>query len=278
MNKKLIALGPRWNNTSIETFLPEHTRDVLRTAQEQGNVILITSARHWEMTKWVYDAIGIRGPVCLLNGALVLDPYNEGFPRSETPMSSEAVQKILNGIFGALTPTRAYIEYDSYCWKLNDDHPPYYAERLKHSIEAYYTPESIPDTPASRLQIFSDNEEDIRRIPDIAAGYPGIRAIVTRNTRDWKCSVLDERVDKWEAVRYVSRVLGIPDEDIYAFGDQWNDFRMVSQAAHGYGIMVRLRRSFPAMLQNLAAKKYGVADIIKPGNPELICCLIIKKF
>lgn len=263
MKRKLIALDLDGTILPTETFLPSRTRDTLRAAQEAGHIILLTSARHWEMTRWVYDAIGIRGPLCLLNGALVTDPYNSAFPTLETTLGADIVHLILEKVLKDVMPRRAYIEYNSRCWTLGDDHNTYYTERLRHSDVHHFSPDTIPYTRASRLQIYTYGKDDIMKIPRIVKDYPGVAALPTQNADDWKCSVLDVNVDKWNGVRYVASVLGIDSRDIYAFGDQWNDFTMVSRAEHGYGILGTAAAEHSKFVTSFSCEEYGVADIIE---------------
>ena len=263
MEKKLIALDLDGTILPHETYLPDRTRDCLRACQDAGHTVLLASARHWEMTRWVYDAIGIKGPGCFLNGAHVIDPYDDSFPVLETVMDSESARSVMSEIMANVELKKGYIEYNNRCWSLGEKHSKYYKERMENSIAGRFSADNIPDTKVSKFQLFTKTEEEIRTIERIVSRYDGLRTAITQNKTDWRCSVLRKDVDKWHGVSYVARVLGIDEENIYAFGDQWNDVMMTANAAHGYGMLGSLCAVTSRFVTRLSCEEFGVADVLE---------------
>lgn len=261
--KKIIALDLDGTILPQETYLPDRTRDCLRACQDMGHTVLLTSARHWEMSRWVYDAIGIKGPGCFLNGAHVLDPYDDTFPVSELTMDAETSVSVLREIMDNVNLYKGYIEYNNKCWTLGDKHSKYYQERMNNSIAAYFSADNIPETNVSKFQLYTMTEAEIRIIADITARYSGLKCVITQEKKCWRCSVLREDVDKWNGVLYVAKVLGVKDENIYAFGDQWNDVMMTANAAHGYGMLGSLAAKTSRFVTPLSCEDFGVADVLE---------------
>ena len=68
--------------------IDERTVKAFRAARGQGHIPVIASARHFNMMRWVYEAMELDSPVCAINGAHVFHPYDESFPPSECSISS----------------------------------------------------------------------------------------------------------------------------------------------------------------------------------------------
>ena len=262
-DRKIIALDLDGTILPHETYLPDRTRDCLRECQNMGHTVLLTSARHWEMSRWVYDAIGIKGPGCFLNGAHVLDPYDDSFAPLELTMDRETSAAILKEIMANVKLTKGYIEYNNRCWSLGDKHSKYYAERIEHSIAGRFSADNIPDTKVSKFQLFAKTEEEINRIAEIVSHYDGINIAITQNKSDFRCSVLRKDVDKWNGILYVAKILGVSLDNIYAFGDQWNDVTMTANAAHGYGMLGSLAAKTSRFVTRLSCEEFGVADVLE---------------
>ena len=52
----------------------------------------------------------------------------------------------------------------------------------------------------------------------------------------YRVSIAPVGADKWDGVKHIADYYGIDAEDIYTFGDMWNDFGMIENAGHGYAL------------------------------------------
>ncbi len=254
--------------------IDERTIKAFRMAREQGHIPVIASARHFNMMRWVYEAMGLDSPVCALNGAHVFHPYDESFAPSECSISPMMTRRIIEAAFEYESHIPMYVEYKNALWYTEGHHGKYYRERMNTSEPAtIFDKSSIPDTPASRIIITPPDNEAVRAIEDMvaAAGQDEVTAAswdfmpATEDVSHIRMSLCSAGADKWYAIERIARFYGIPNEDIYAFGDMWNDFMMIENAGHGYALLgsEAAQKSKAKNITRYTCEECGVADIIE---------------
>ncbi|MGI6166670.1 MAG: HAD-IIB family hydrolase [Eubacteriales bacterium] len=254
--------------------IDERTVKAFRMAREQGHIPVIASARHFNMMRWVYEAMGLDSPVCALNGAHVFHPYDETFAPSECSISPKMTRRIIEAAFEYRCHIPMYVEHKNALWYTEGHHGKYYRERIRTSEPAtIFDKSNIPDTPASRIIIMPPDNEAVRAIeavataagPDevIAASWDFMPA--TEDVSHIRMSLCSAGADKWYAIERIARFYGIPNEDIYAFGDMWNDFLMIENAGCGYALLgsEAAQKSKAKNVTRYTCKECGVADIIE---------------
>jgi HAD superfamily hydrolase (TIGR01484 family) len=254
--------------------IDERTVKAFRRAREQGHIPVIASARHFNMMRWVYEAMGLDSPVCALNGAHVLHPYDESFAPSECSISPMMTRRIIKAAFKHRCHIPMYVEYKNALWYTEGHHGKYYRERIRTSDPAIiFDKSTIPDTPASRIIITPPDNEAVRTIeamvaadgPDevIAASWEFLPA--TEDVSNIRMSLCAAGVDKWYAIERIAGYYGIANEDIYAFGDKWNDFIMIENAGCGYALLGSdaARESKVKHITRYTCAECGVADVIE---------------
>lgn len=67
------------------------------------------------------------------------------------------------------------------------------------------------------------------------------------------------------AVKYIADYYGIGPEDMYTFGDMWNDFGMIANAGHGYALKGSdaERQMAHKNVTRFTCKEDGVAEVIE---------------
>ena len=210
-------------------------------------------------------------PVCTINGAIVYNPTDPDFPRYESLIPREIVDKILLATtsLGAFLPL--YIECGDTIYHSPGNHSSYYRERIKTSPCPIELGTDYPSIPASRIIISPSDIESARRMAEYVASLDGVKEASwdflpgTSSPGGLRMSIALNGVDKWNAVEKIASYYGIPTEDIYAFGDMWNDFEMLRRAGHGYALKGSdaEQNSGAKFVTRCTCEECGVADIIE---------------
>ena len=254
--------------------IDERTVKAFRAARGQGHIPVIASARHFNMMRWVYEAMELDSPVCAINGAHVFHPYDESFPPSECSISSVMTRRIIEASFEYKCHIPMYVEYKNALWYTEGHHGQYYRVRIDTSEPAtLFDHSTIPDTPASRIIITPPDNEAVRAIEAIAAAAGPGEVIATSwdflpakaDVGHIRMSLCSVEADKWYAIERIAGFYGIPQSDIYAFGDLWNDYKMIENAGHGYALLGSdaARESKSKNVTRFTCAGCGVADVIE---------------
>lgn len=257
----------------IDTIDPRTVR-AIKGVKEAGHLPIIASARSFPMFRWVYEAMELDTPVCTINGAWVFHPHGGAFAGYETEIPVETTDMIINEAVILGCDMHTYIECKDVFYHTAGPHSSYYEERIKYSFPAIlFDRTSPPSTPASRIILSPPSNEAAKQLRDIlerAAGdslkiaiWSGKKSPV--NPSGIRMNIGPAAADKWNAVNHIARYYGIADENIYAFGDTWNDYAMLRGAARSYAIKgsPAQRDEVAKHVTRLNCRDCGVADIIE---------------
>ena len=81
--------------------------------------------------------------------------------------------------------------------------------------------------------------------------------------------VLNKNVDKGFAVKSIMEKYSFSKDEVMAFGDQWNDFKMLKGVEYGYlmgNASDELKKEFPKNRITLSNNEDGIYHIIKNIN------------
>jgi Cof subfamily protein (haloacid dehalogenase superfamily) len=254
--------------------IDERTVRAFRAAHGQGHIPVIASARHYNMIRWVYEAMGLDSPVCAINGAHVFHPRDEAFAPSERSISPRRTRRIIEAAFEYKCHIPMYIEYKNALWYTEGNHGKYYRVRIDTSEPStFFAHTTIPETPASRIIITPPDTRAAREIEAlIAADTSGEVVAVSwdflqlaEDVSNIRMSLCSAGTDKWYAIERIAAYYGIPREDIYAFGDMWNDFLMLENSGRGYALRgsEAERESKAKYVTRYTCAECGVADVIE---------------
>ena len=270
MKKYLIAFDLDGTVLPTETTVNPITVEVMKKAKAAGHIIFPTTARNFKMVDWLYNAIGLDTPVGLMNGAIVFNPTDESFPKLINEIEAPLVNKMAKAIVD-MNCISSFIEHGEKFWYRDGEPNVYYDLRRQCSDPAIpLTAETIPNEPASRMTPTFANEEEMEKFRSIIASEPSVfethwtyKSQSTGETRI-RMSISPSKAEKWESVKYVAAYYGIPEENIYTFGDRWNDYLMLEKAAHGFALKgsPAEKEANPRFVTRLTCEECGVADVI----------------
>lgn len=240
MERKMIISDMDGTLMPSPDYLPERNADVLRRACDAGVLVVLASARPYGMLKEVHDAVCPEMPVVCLNGARIYDQY--GNPICENDIDEDTVTSIFDALENKENLSNIVIEYGNTLSTLTPPKSPYMREEAKCVGNIQLDINNLPKSPASRLMLYTTNEEYGNYISEICKKFAAPKYIIrlrvfegTKRTT-YRYEISHHKSNKWDATCFVAEKYGIKPENIWAFGDEWNDVEMISNAAHGYAI------------------------------------------
>lgn len=263
MSRKLIA-------TDLDgTILPEvrtlhpRTARTLGEAIRQGHVVMIATARPPSMAEWVYDAVGMDAPMALINGALLYNPKRPEAPVREHVISQADTRSLLAALTEAKLLEDAYLQYRDQFFVTTCPSHPYFLEMMRLCKTQSLDPLRPPELPSSRLILHCREEAAAERL---MAKYPAVEAArLPGKTRSGglRYGLCPAGTNKWNMVWQVAQEYGIDRPDIYAFGDEWNDEKMLREAGHGYALMGSQATAYTPLHTPAPCEEHGVAMVIE---------------
>ncbi len=250
----------------------ERTVNAVKEAKARGHIPVIASARHFPMIRWVYEAMGLDSPVCTINGAHIYHPGDPSFTPFECSIPRETTAALLAAAVRENCTKPMYIEYRNSCWYTSGHHNSYYGARVRASEPAImFDAANLPDTAASRIILTPPDYSAVERIKSVAAGLGGLVSESwdfvpgASDVSGIRMSISPAGANKWHGVRMIADYYGIPTENIYAFGDMWNDFSMLENAGHGFALKGSdaEKASKAKNVTRLSCAECGVADVIE---------------
>ena len=75
---------------------------------------------------------------------------------------------------------------------------------------------------------------------------------------------MHKECNKWTAIKKAAEYLGIEEENIITFGDQWNDIRMLTENKNGYALKDSYAAAFANNVTEFVCEEDGVAkELVK---------------
>lgn len=250
----------------------DRTINAIKKAKEQGHIPVIASARHFGMIRWVYEAMGLDTAVCTINGAHVMHPTDPAFKPFECSINQETTARLLATAVKEDCGRPMYIEYNKAAWYTEGHHNSYYKERIDTSDPAtLFDYSTLPETPASRIILTPPSRNAAEKIKDVIEGCEGVLSFswdflpAASDVSGIRMSICPSGADKWNGIKMIADFYGIPVENIYAFGDMWNDFTMIENAGHGFALKGSdaERESSAKNITRFTCADCGVADVIE---------------
>ena len=253
---KLIAVdldGTLLNSYGITT---PNTINTIKKVIEKGIEVIIASGRPIDSIKTIAKEIGSNNYFIGGNGAIVYD-IKEDKPIYEKYMSKEKVLEIIK-----------ICEENSISYNVYTDKT-ILAKALKHNV-LYYHKENLnkEEEKKTNINIVNDMYEYVKEMKeekfmkiticdesksvfnsiikkikkvseiDILEVSHMSRKIIKQGTEEipieyYYTEISLANVDKWNAIEFLIKKLGIKPEEVMTFGDNINDKKMIEKAGHG---------------------------------------------
>ena len=258
---KLIAID--LDGTMLNSYgeVTENTKRVLKQTKQKGAEVVITSGRSIDSIKYIASEIDSSKYMIAGNGAVVYDRsqnkilYEKYIPKNKALDIIQICEE--NSIYYNVYTNKTIIA-DGLRYNVLY----YYKENLKkedqkkthitlvENIENYIK-EMNEDEKIMKIFICDKNKtvfnSIVRKFPaiediDILDVSHMARKVIKQGTEDipieyYYTEISMKDVDKWYALEFLIKKLGIPKEEVMAIGDNVNDRKMIEEA--GKGIVMR---------------------------------------
>ncbi len=257
---KLVAFDLDGTLVGRDLVIRPRVRAAIASMLARGVAWCIVTGRMYRAAVPYARDLGFTAPLVCYQGAAIVDPTNDATIR-EMPLEPPMVAELIDMVQGDGMHLQLY----------HGDE--YYAESSNRFLALYASlsgvqPRIVPSlraefatTPATKAVVIDDADRTGPYVERLLRHF-GARAYVTRSYPEF-VEVLDPRVDKGEAMRFVARRMDVEMSEVVAIGDSWNDAPLLQAA--GFGIAMG---SAPRELREVA--RVEVADVANDGVAEAI--------
>ena len=253
---KLVAIDLDGTMLNHYGEISERTKETVRRCIEKGVEIVLASGRPIDSIKTIAEELGIKGYFIAGNGALVYDlQKNEMI--YENYIKKEKVLEIIKICEENSIAYNVYTDKVILTTNLKFNVLYYYKENLKKEenkqtnisiVENMYEyVENMKDEKFLKITICDQNEtifhsiiKKVKEISDIEVLDIShmSRKIIKQGTEEipveyFYTEISASNVDKWEAIEFLRKRIGLAKEEVMTIGDNINDKKMIENAGMG---------------------------------------------
>ncbi len=230
---QLLALDLDGTTLAGGRLLPEDIR-AARALRERGVGLTILTGRLVSGARWVAEALGIDGPIALMNGSIRYRPDRDRIEHEERfrPDQAERIATHLDRL--GLRP----VLFEADRIHIHHHHARYtpYLRTWTPRVETH----GIPWSRAGELVAVGTvgppaTIEALRRV--LSGVFPTLRPHTFDTFEGTRFLELRASLeDKGTALRAIAAYHGVPTEQVAAVGDWWNDLPMLEAAGQAYAM------------------------------------------
>ena len=253
---KLVAIDLDGTMLNHYGEISERTKETVRRCIEKGVEIVLASGRPIDSIKTIAEELGIKGYFIAGNGALVYDlQKNEMI--YENYIKKEKVLEIIKICEENSIAYNVYTDKVILTTNLKFNVLYYYKENFKKEenkqtnisiVENMYEyVENMKDEKFLKITICDQNDtifhsiiKKLKEINDIEVLDIShmARKIIKQGTEEipveyFYTEISASNVDKWEAIEFLRKRMGVAKEEVMTIGDNINDKKMIENAGMG---------------------------------------------
>mgnify|MGYP005802546529 FL=1 len=253
---KLVAIDLDGTMLNHYGEISERTKETVRRCIEKGVEIVLASGRPIDSIKTIAEELGIKGYFIAGNGALVYD-IRKNEMIYENYIKKEKVLEIIKICEENSIAYNVYTDKVILTTNLKFNVLYYYKENLKKEenkqtnisiVENMYEyVENMKDEKFLKITICDQNDtifhsiiKKLKEINDIEVLDIShmARKIIKQGTEEipveyFYTEISASNVDKWEAIEFLRKRMGLAKEEIMTIGDNINDKKMIENAGMG---------------------------------------------
>lgn len=238
----------------------ERMQETCRKLMKQGVWLSIASARPPKSVREYGEMIGSDGPLCALNGSIVVNLNGDVAWRSPIPLA--VAQVVMNRFVGdARVSLNAYADDR---WFVNAINEQVKLEASVTSIEPMVVDDFDSIGPVEKILLITDGGLAPSLADSIAKEHQGVA--VSRSALGY-IEITASGVDKSTGVEQAARLAGISPEELVACGDGENDIGMLQNAGHG----IAMGHAHPSL-------KSAASQVVGSNNDDSLAFALQKLF
>ncbi len=233
--KYLIALDLDGTLLNDEKTISPLNQKILTYLENQGNKVVLCSGRALRSVSYYYDILNLKhSPVITYNGHLVKDLHDINFPEISYSLNQNTVKLIYKELFEKKLITSAMSESLStiYCDDTEDNFLFAFYDTKNMVVKPGLLHETIDENVFTCVFKYETGHGHEEKIKCVVEKFPDVKV------RFWfggnYCELYIEDVSKARAIKHVAKYYGIPEDNIYAFGDSDNDREMLRELKNSY--------------------------------------------
>lgn len=235
-------------------------RRSIERMKARGIAGCLVTGRMYRATLPFARELAFEAPVICYQGAAIIDPDSDEV-LEHVALPNDVVRVLAAAAERDGMHLQLYRNDEYYCEQRNRFSDLYAALSMTQPVIVPSLREAFAFSPATKGVVVADAPEAEGYAAKLQAEL-GDRAYITRSLPEF-VEVLNPKVDKGAALRFVAARLGVPMESTVAIGDSWNDAPMLRAA--GFGIAMG---SAPRELRDVADAVVG--DVERDGVAEAL--------
>jgi len=260
MDRKLIGIDLDKTTLNDAGLVSDRTRQTLQAAQTAGHIVSIVTGRPVRLSTDIYQTLGLKSPMINFNGSLGHNPTQHWLHEYSFQVDREIAFDLLENA-GMMGIDTVVAETKTGVWA-NGNGP------QRSSEDAIFFPQDEEGrqmldrlsltTDVNAILIHAENALHQSQIQHFVTDRYG-KDKVTVKTWGGDSPVLEiapAGVSKATGLGILRRAYDINPDDVYAFGDEMNDFEMIDYARHG------------VVMQNGNPDLKAISDDITPFTNE----------
>lgn len=237
MVRKLIGIDLDKTTLNDAGKVSDRTRRTLQAAQSEGHIVSIVTGRPVRLSMDIYDTLGLQSPMINFNGSLGHKPYQHWDHEYSFNIDREIAFDLLeNAQMMGIDTVVAESKNDVWA---NGNGP------QRGTEDAIFFPQAETgrkmldrlnlQTDVNAILIHAENALHQSQIQHFVTDRYGADRV---NVKTWGgespvLEVAPAGVSKDTGLDVLRKSYDIKRDDIYAFGDEMNDFEMIGYATHG---------------------------------------------
>ncbi|MFC7439615.1 Cof-type HAD-IIB family hydrolase [Laceyella putida] len=251
----LIVIDLDGTTLKGDKTISARTKQTLKRAMDAGHKVCIATGRPYQLSKEYYEELNLDTPLINFNGAFVHHPRDPHFGSYHSPLPLPTVKQVI-ATCEAFHVRHIMVEVlDNVYIREQDgilENSFIASERFVHKGDLH---QMLNEEPTSILIQPQDENLD-----ELFAHLQNAHAEVIEQ-RKWGApwniiEIVRHGINKWIGVQRIAAYYGIPQERIFAFGDEDNDLEMIQHAGRGIA------------MGNAIASLKEVADSVTTSNDE----------
>jgi len=257
---RLVAFDVDGTLVGRNLSISNGVRAAVERMKAAGVTGCLVTGRMYRATLPFARELGFDAPIVCYQGAAIIDPETDAV-LDHRALENDVVRELASLAERDRMHLQLYRNDEYYCEARNRFSELYASLAQIEPVVVPSLREAFAYSPATKGVVVADAPEAEAyavKLRDALAG----RAYVTRSLPEF-VEVLDPKVDKGAALRFVAERLGVPMEQTAAIGDSWNDAPLLRAA----GIGIAMGSSPPELREDADAV---VADLEHDGVAEAI--------